>query len=164
MFMRKSNIGETCPLVCEMRRKDGRTVAVRVVLYRSHSTGLESCPLICQVTETSSTAFRKPVMHDRTTDVFEELDTARGSSWQYELQQLKFANQRLMEEVDALEVSSASGLASASSSSAHPARFAAPHTHTHARPDDDVQQEWANLISGHSGHLKRPWGSENAPT
>lgn len=35
--------------------------------------------------------------------LFEELDTARGSSWQYELQQLKFANQRLHEELDALE-------------------------------------------------------------
>ncbi|KAF8627534.1 hypothetical protein AX15_004382, partial [Amanita polypyramis BW_CC] len=32
-------------------------------------------------------------------NVFEELDTSRGSSWQYELQQLKFANQRLEDEV-----------------------------------------------------------------
>ena len=36
-----------------------------------------------------------PHPHDR--DVFEELDTSRESSWQYKLQQLKFANQRLYE-------------------------------------------------------------------
>lgn len=36
-------------------------------------------------------------------DIFEELGAKRGSSWQYELQQLKIANQKLMEEVDELE-------------------------------------------------------------
>lgn len=36
-------------------------------------------------------------------NVFEELETSRGSSWQYELQQLKFANQKLEEEVCLLE-------------------------------------------------------------
>ncbi|KAJ3481997.1 hypothetical protein NLI96_g7279 [Meripilus lineatus] len=38
-------------------------------------------------------------------DVFEELGAERGSSWQYELQQLKIANQKLMDEVEELESS-----------------------------------------------------------
>ncbi|KAF9235194.1 hypothetical protein BU15DRAFT_78202 [Melanogaster broomeanus] len=42
-------------------------------------------------------------MHPSNTSLFEELDTGGGSSWQYELQQLKFANQRLHEELYALE-------------------------------------------------------------
>ena len=36
--------------------------------------------------------------------MFEELNTSRESSWQYELQQLKFANQRLYEELEALKL------------------------------------------------------------
>ncbi|KAG1716804.1 hypothetical protein ID866_326 [Astraeus odoratus] len=43
------------------------------------------------------------LIHPTNGTLFEELDTTRGSSWQYELQQLKFANQRLHEELDALE-------------------------------------------------------------
>ena len=35
--------------------------------------------------------------------MFEELDTSLGSSWQYELQQFKFTNQRLYEELEALK-------------------------------------------------------------
>ena len=61
--------------------------------------------------------------------LFEELEAARGSSWQYELQQLKFANQRLHEELHALEsahaAKSASGPASSSSVRGHMA--ASPH-------------------------------------
>ena len=37
-------------------------------------------------------------------DIFQELDISRGSSWQYELQQLRFANIRLKEELKMLEV------------------------------------------------------------
>ena len=35
--------------------------------------------------------------------MFEELDMSHGSSWQYELQQLKIANQRSYEELEVLE-------------------------------------------------------------
>lgn len=47
--------------------------------------------------------------------LFAELETARGSSWQYELQQLKFANQRLHEELNALEANSGASAGSSSS-------------------------------------------------
>lgn len=45
------------------------------------------------------------IVHSHTANVFEELETARKTSWQYELQQLKFANRRLLEEVETLEAS-----------------------------------------------------------
>ncbi|KAF8137193.1 hypothetical protein EV363DRAFT_1316982 [Boletus edulis] len=44
-----------------------------------------------------------PSTHSLGASLFGELETVRGSSWQYELQQLKFANQRLHEELLALE-------------------------------------------------------------
>ncbi|KAK7060789.1 hypothetical protein VNI00_000522 [Paramarasmius palmivorus] len=43
------------------------------------------------------------VMHSLEDDVYQPLDTSRGSSWQYELQQLRFANERLREEIRGLE-------------------------------------------------------------
>jgi PAS domain S-box-containing protein len=39
-----------------------------------------------------------------TLDIFDELSISKGSSWQYELQQLRFANVRLHEELAALQV------------------------------------------------------------
>jgi hypothetical protein len=36
-------------------------------------------------------------------NVFEELDTTRGTSWQYEIHQLKTANRRLKEEITILQ-------------------------------------------------------------
>ena len=50
-----------------------------------------------------------PLMHSPGASLFEELETVRGSSWQYELQQLKFANQRLHEELHALEGAAKTG-------------------------------------------------------
>ena len=61
--------------------------------------------------------------------LFEELEATRGLSWQYELQQLKFANQRLHKELHTLEsmhaVKSASG--PVSSSSVRGCMMASPH-------------------------------------
>lgn len=90
--------------------------------------GSPLCPLVCQVSVlppgtltgmvsvSSSSRQRSPrdaavnsgdagplVMHPGDAALFEELDTTRGSSWQYELQQLKYANQRLHEELETLE-------------------------------------------------------------
>lgn len=85
------------------------------------------CPIVCQATVLSQIEYQScknndtgsgpsprhalshdtdepgPSMHPSGASLFEELETGRGSSWQYELQQLKFANQRLYEELQALE-------------------------------------------------------------
>ncbi|EJC98220.1 uncharacterized protein FOMMEDRAFT_31982 [Fomitiporia mediterranea MF3/22] len=52
-------------------------------------------------TFSSSTAGR--ISHAPTTNAFAEFETHRGTSWQYELQQLKYANDKLREEVGVLE-------------------------------------------------------------
>ncbi|GLB43253.1 putative PAS domain containing protein [Lyophyllum shimeji] len=44
-----------------------------------------------------------PAMHAPDANIFADFEVSRGSSWQYELQQLRFANRRLREEVEVLE-------------------------------------------------------------
>jgi len=97
-------------IMCEMSDKEGRRSPVQVVLYRGREKGSTKSPfpVICQikaVDSSSPSATTQHFTHLHQTNVFEELETSRGSSWQYELQQLKFANQRLMEEVNMLESS-----------------------------------------------------------
>ena len=71
-------------------------------------------PLVCYIrTSDASSSSISGAMGSPTTklgsgkagseDVFEELGAKRGSSWQYELQQLKIANQKLMEEIEDIE-------------------------------------------------------------
>ncbi|WVF71320.1 hypothetical protein IAT40_006123 [Kwoniella sp. CBS 6097] len=43
----------------------------------------------------------RPVVHPPTANVFEELETTRGTSWQYELHQLRMLNRRLKEDIAA---------------------------------------------------------------
>ena len=42
-----------------------------------------------------------PVVHAASSNVFEELETTRGTSWQYELHQLRLLNRRLKEDIAA---------------------------------------------------------------
>ena len=79
------------PLVYQIRRVDAQVVKcgpgmVDVLASSSSSSSLSS----------SSSAPSEQ-------DLFEELDISRSSSWQYELQQLRFANIRLKEELKLLE-------------------------------------------------------------
>lgn len=98
-------------VLCEMRRKDGACVRVRVVLHRAQADAdadaIARGPVVCQVRVcdggAGEDAGAREGVHAPEESVFAELATARGSSWQYELQQLKYANRRLEEEVAALE-------------------------------------------------------------
>lgn len=58
--------------------------------FTSSSSSFSSSPLT-----TTATSF----VHSLDAGVFEELETTRDSSWQYEIQQVRFANQRLEEEI-----------------------------------------------------------------
>ncbi|KIM91749.1 hypothetical protein PILCRDRAFT_57985 [Piloderma croceum F 1598] len=96
-------------IMCEMGDKEGRSSPVQVVLYRGREQGSTRSPfpVICQIKalDSSPSVTTQHFTRSYQMNVFEELETSRGSSWQYELQQLKFANQRLMEEVNMLESS-----------------------------------------------------------
>ncbi|TFK37934.1 PAS domain-containing protein, partial [Crucibulum laeve] len=108
---------------CRMRRKDGSAAEVVLVLYRPihdplvrQSTkvmeSISPAPLIYQVkladassmpTTSHHTTIPAQLTNSPTANIFEELEISRGSSWQYELEKLKFTNQRLMDEIAALE-------------------------------------------------------------
>lgn len=88
----------------EMKKKDGSGLQVTMALYHSiDPLANPPEPVICQVKVTQATSIVVPVVHPAASDIFEEMDATRNTSWQYELQQLKFANQRLLEEVELLE-------------------------------------------------------------
>ena len=92
-------------LAFEMRKKDGSKIRVLMVLYHAaipRSTPSLADPLICQVKMTSDSVYAQ-VLRRSKEQVFQEMETSRSTSWQYELQQLKYANQRLLDEVRNLE-------------------------------------------------------------
>jgi hypothetical protein len=113
----------------ELRRKDKQLIAVHIVLYRSKGDPLASttsspkadtttgpsslhagssppAPVVVQVRLASAAPGgpRPQVLtHEAARGIFEEFETSRGTSWQYELQQLKYANRRLADEIASLE-------------------------------------------------------------
>ncbi|KAI6043872.1 PAS domain-containing protein [Pisolithus marmoratus] len=97
-----------CPLVCQVSVLPPGTLTGMV------SVSSSSCPSLSREAVISSGDTGPWLMHSGDAALFEELDTARGSSWQYELQQLKYANQRLHEELETLEGSSTDALATES--------------------------------------------------
>lgn len=182
--------GESSAMVCTMLRKDRTTMLVRLVIYRPPSPTLSSTPsptpstslaqpLVIQITVLSNSSSSDTLIHAEADDVFDELDTTRGSSWQYELQQLRFANQRLCEEVDALEVRGPEY-----HQEQQHQRHQEQHQHQHStlvHPHDSA--DWSTLMGSHtssalssslahmnpairlptSTSLKRTWHSEDGP-
>lgn len=180
---------EPSAMVCTMLRKDRSTVHVRLAIYRPPAPTLNSTPsqapspspahpLVIQITVLSNSSSSNTLIHAEADDVFEELDTTRGSSWQYELQQLRFANQRLCEEVDALEVHGPEYHQEQQHRQHHQQQHQHPTlVHTHDSAD------WSTLMGSHtssvlpsslahmnpaihmptSTSLKRTWHSEDGP-
>lgn len=92
-------------LAFEMRKKDGSKIRVLMVLYHTaipRSTSTLPDPLVCQV-KMANDSVHAQVTRRPDEQVFEEMEVSRKTSWQYELQQLKYANERLLEEVQNLE-------------------------------------------------------------
>ena len=92
-------------LAFEMRRKDGSKIRVLMVLCHTpipRSTPSLPDPLIYQVKVANDSVYA-PIMGRPEEQVFQEMEISRNTSWHYELQQLRYENQRLLEEVQNLE-------------------------------------------------------------
>ena len=87
---------------CELAGYNGQRRPVKIMSYRSCEQS--STPLIIIQVKAWGSTTTQDLPHPHNTDVFEELDTSHGSGWQYELQQLKFANQRSYGELEALKL------------------------------------------------------------
>ncbi|KAI0697006.1 hypothetical protein BC835DRAFT_1271027 [Cytidiella melzeri] len=161
---------ETRNVSCYLNRKDGSQLAVDVVLYHTprdnqpwrpaSSPSTPQRPLMCQVKvlgETTSSSTPVRLCHSNSAYVFDELDPMRDSSWQYELQQLKYANQRLREELDALE-------AHIHRESETQLRARVLHERSQHRPSSSCNATWAghmqnvNELSGTAS--KRTWNGD----
>ena len=112
-------------VLCRLATKSGSAVDVWFILYRAdpdlrdqigctHTTGGKGvlpAPLVYQIRKVDASVVKcgRGIVDALTTsaplhqDIFQELDISRSSSWQYELQQLRFANIRLKEELKVLE-------------------------------------------------------------
>ncbi|KAJ3874270.1 photoreceptor A [Lentinula edodes] len=105
-------------IFCRMTRQDGSAAEVELILYPSaidssilHSSqAISPAPIIYQIRlydrATSSTGIRSSeaaIMHPLRENVFKILEISRESSWQYELQQMRYMNERLREEIMSLE-------------------------------------------------------------
>ena len=88
--------------------------------------------------------------------MFEELDTSRGSGWQYKLQQLKFAKRRSYEEFEALELDRLRE-DTPSSSFPEPIRQALPVARVGGGHCDLGTTPQLREYEGRRS-LKRPWG------
>ncbi|OCB88521.1 hypothetical protein A7U60_g4336 [Sanghuangporus baumii] len=71
--------------------------------YSSYSYNVSGRPTATTTTTTAAAATAGRILHQPNTNVFAEFETHRGTSWQYELQQLKYANDKLRQEVTTLE-------------------------------------------------------------
>lgn len=85
------------PIMCQIKLDDSPRIGSGI----STSMARRSDSLPSSVSSSGTPSIS--VHRAESNNVFEELETSRGSSWQYELQQLKFANQRLEDEVCFLE-------------------------------------------------------------
>ncbi|KAI0739224.1 PAS domain-containing protein, partial [Daedaleopsis nitida] len=127
---------ESSGLVCNVQTKDAATVSVHIVFYRSRPPASPPTqpgggggggggdeppnrrhpaaqpPIACQIklADGVTSQASASLIHPLDKSVFEEAGIDRSSSWQYELQQVKFCNQRLAEEIAALEAGNAKKL------------------------------------------------------
>lgn len=116
----------------QMIRKSGSPVDVVSVFYNTivtrspspDSSGFDEAPkgsnyIVVQtkviLTPAASantlaqTTRSKPVVHSPSANVFEELETTRGTSWQYELHQLRLLNRRLRDDINSARAALARG-------------------------------------------------------
>jgi PAS domain-containing protein len=94
-------------------RRDGARADAEVVVYPGAGGGgarsslargaPAPAPLVVQVRLVRAGSGALPLAHAPGDALFAELDVGRETSWQYELQQLKYANRRLADAVEALE-------------------------------------------------------------
>ncbi|KAH7886815.1 hypothetical protein F5I97DRAFT_1057930 [Phlebopus sp. FC_14] len=187
--------------ITSLTHKDFRIIPVRIVFYRiprshTHAQSLVhplnnlSCPIVCQVsvlpvssravdpsaglgvTKNAKMNADKPLIHSPSASLFEELDATRGSSWQYELQQLKFANQRLYEELDALEGASIRATSSSAEHTTAPSSVSLPSSsgltsQSESQPQSQLRQQ-AHLLQPqpqpHYSQLMHPNRTVSAPS
>lgn len=162
---------------CEMKRKDGGQVVVQVVLYRAADRDCEpgaawsavppsSGPLVCQIKLVDFEPLAVPhtgrIVHPLAESVYDELQTTRGSSWQYELQQLKFANQRMMEEVATLEAAVQMKTSMSTTCQPQPQRATPPPEPVLMPPpyEHELQYPGASRAGGLLEHDQQEWRSQ----
>ncbi|KAI0260724.1 hypothetical protein BC834DRAFT_898861 [Gloeopeniophorella convolvens] len=144
---------------CQFRQRSGEYAMLSILLYplptaavsQASQTELRRLPIICQIKPPSakSTVQRQLVTTVSKGNMFSESDDAQESSWQYELQQLKIENQKLVEEIEKLE-------SSAEQEGQQRRSVSLSLSSSHMRPTDWTLPPAATSTSQHHS-LKRRW-------
>ncbi|KAJ3847807.1 photoreceptor A [Lentinula lateritia] len=167
-------------IFCRMPRQDGSTAEVELILYPSaidssilHSPqAISPAPIIYQIRlydpTTSSTGVRSSaeaaIMHPLKENVFKVLEISRESSWQYELQQMRYMNERLREEIMSLEADEIEhSHAHSPSSTLSQASAPASHGLVHVNPVGTMSSSMPNIRYDHHAHQGIGSASFNAP-
>ena len=102
--------GRTEIVECRVRQKTGDHTHLSIVLHplpagADSQPELQRLPIVCQMSPISArpTIERQLVTSISRGNVFSDQDAAQEGSWQFELQQLKIENQKLVAEVEFLE-------------------------------------------------------------
>jgi PAS domain-containing protein len=134
LLQRGGGVGEVKEVRCTMAKKDGGVAQVAVVVFSTSNgnqdTGklrVSPAPFVVQIklvdasnastlpaslsseSTSAGTTSTSALVHPLDANIFEELETSRGTSWQYELEKLRFANVRLEQEIERLEAVVAQG-------------------------------------------------------
>ncbi|KAL1742567.1 blue light receptor, partial [Schizophyllum fasciatum] len=130
-------------LALRMRTREGGEIDVRLVLYRPFAhravkQTVTAAPVIFQCASADALTASGEMRHAPGANVYEEFEIARATSWQYELQQVRYANQRLLEEIAVVEAQLGVQPANAAYGSAPPH---APQQHTASSPIAVPQQK-----------------------
>ena len=149
-------------LAFEMRKKDGFKIQVLMVLYHStrtpRSTQIPPDPVVCQVKMANGSVHAR-VVRRFDEQIFQEMDVSRETSWQYELQQLKYKNETLEEEIQSLEAIQPNRPTHRVPGEG-PIGIGALH---HPRPSNRItvtkRRSPLSLLSPTTGHLSGPGGS-----
>ncbi|KAK8864541.1 hypothetical protein IAR55_001791 [Kwoniella newhampshirensis] len=109
-------MSESSPVVAssseDLSSPEGSQDTRRTSLSSRTGTGLKPTSIVVQVkllvapqqlqsqpSTIATLANARPVVHVSSANLFEELETTRGTSWQYELHQLRLLNRRLKEDI-----------------------------------------------------------------
>ena len=102
--------GRTEVVECRVRQKSGDYTLLNITLYplpagADSQPDLRRLPIVCQIKPipVKSSVERHLVTSVSRGNVFSEENAAQEGSWQFELQQLKIENQKLVAEVELLE-------------------------------------------------------------
>ncbi len=95
--------GPSRHVFCSLRTRGGNVLQICAVLYAGNETPISRLVVQFKMRRQQEQEHTRLTIRDPALNVFEELETTRDSTWQYEVQQQKIANRKLYDDVKEIE-------------------------------------------------------------